>query len=108
MALTRSEEAKIIRTRVRQRLAGDNCETTELGACGRMVTRKRSNGLQSATKEEALGRELLFGEIAPSRDAQNGSALRWQCSQARSVLRRNSAWIVLLHQHEATSVQLIV
>jgi len=26
MALTRSEEVKIIRTRVRQRLAGDNCE----------------------------------------------------------------------------------
>jgi hypothetical protein len=73
MALTRSEEAKIIRARVRQRLAADNCETIELGACGRMMTRKRSNGLQSATKEEALGEELLFGEIA-SRDAQNGSA----------------------------------
>jgi len=65
MALTRSEEAKIIRTRVRQRLAGDSCETMELGACGRMMTRKRSNGLQSATKEEALGGELLFGERAP-------------------------------------------
>ena len=75
MALTRSEEAKIIRAWVRQRLAGDDCETMELGACGRTMTRKRFNGLQSATKEEALGEELLFGEIA-SWNAQNGSAHR--------------------------------
>jgi len=55
MVLTRSEEAKIIRARVQQRLAGDNCEIMEMGACGRMITRERSDGLQSATKEEALG-----------------------------------------------------
>jgi hypothetical protein len=75
MALTRSEEAKIIRTRVRQRLVGGNCETMEPGAYGRTMTRKRSNGLQSATKEEGLGGELLFGEIALSHSPQGSVTL---------------------------------